>query len=99
MLTAYGLCEIRSLSKRKIKSFAAPWPEAVFIEPRHSPLPSFAASIFAWTRGLAHRAKLDGNAQLAKFAKDLEASCVEAIESGFMTKDLAICVKGMNKYV
>lgn len=54
------------------------------------------ASIFAWTRGLAHRAKLDNNNQLAKFASDLEAVCVETIEAGFMTKDLAICVKGLS---
>jgi len=50
------------------------------------------ASIFAWTRGLAHRAKLDNNAELAKFSTTLEAVCVEAIEAGEMTKDLAICV-------
>ncbi|KAF6021000.1 IDH1 [Bugula neritina] len=54
------------------------------------------ASIFAWTRGLAHRAKLDSNAELLKFADNLEAVCIETIESGFMTKDLAICVKGMS---
>jgi len=53
------------------------------------------ASIFAWTRGLSHRAKLDGNDKLAKFSKALEDVCVETIESGFMTKDLAICIKGM----
>lgn len=53
------------------------------------------ASIFAWTRGLSHRAKLDGNDKLAEFAKALEQVCVETIESGFMTKDLAICIKGM----
>ncbi|XP_064634606.1 isocitrate dehydrogenase [NADP] cytoplasmic-like [Lineus longissimus] len=53
------------------------------------------ASIFAWTRGLQHRAKLDQNAELAKFAENLEAVCIETIEAGFMTKDLAICIKGM----
>uniref|UniRef100_A0A0K0EGJ5 Isocitrate dehydrogenase [NADP] n=2 Tax=Strongyloides stercoralis TaxID=6248 RepID=A0A0K0EGJ5_STRER len=53
------------------------------------------ASIFAWTRGLAHRAKLDKNDKLAKFASDLEAVCIETIEEGFMTKDLAICIKGL----
>ncbi|KAJ4427176.1 isocitrate dehydrogenase [NADP] cytoplasmic [Periplaneta americana] len=53
------------------------------------------ASIFAWTRGLSHRAKLDNNKQLENFAEKLEAVCVETIESGFMTKDLAICIKGM----
>lgn len=55
------------------------------------------ASIFAWTRGLAHRAKLDNNAPLARFADNLERVCVETIEDGFMTKDLAICIKGMDK--
>lgn len=52
------------------------------------------ASIFAWTRGLQHRAKLDNNQPLADFADKLEKVCVETIEAGFMTKDLAICVKG-----
>ena len=52
-----------------------------------------SASIFAWTRGLAHRAKLDSNEQLAHFANNLEAVCVETIEAGFMTKDLALCIK------
>jgi isocitrate dehydrogenase len=50
------------------------------------------ASIFAWTRGLEHRAKLDGNAELDRFAKTLERVCVETVESGFMTKDLALLV-------
>ncbi len=50
------------------------------------------ASIFAWTRGLAHRAKLDGNDELAKFAKTLEDVCVGSVESGFMTKDLALLI-------
>jgi isocitrate dehydrogenase len=50
------------------------------------------ASIFAWTRGLAHRAKLDGNPTLDKFAHTLERVCVETVESGFMTKDLAILI-------
>lgn len=54
------------------------------------------ASIFAWTRGLLHRAKLDSNTQLQRFAETLEAVSIETIESGFMTKDLAICIKGMN---
>ena len=58
-----------------------------------------AASIFAWTRGLAHRAKLDSNTELANFAQALEAGCIEPIESGVMTKDLAICIKGMNRSV
>jgi len=50
------------------------------------------ASIFAWTRGLAHRAKLDDNADLAKFAVTLETVCVDTVESGFMTKDLALLI-------
>uniref|UniRef100_Q09JZ8 Isocitrate dehydrogenase [NADP] n=1 Tax=Gryllus firmus TaxID=7000 RepID=Q09JZ8_GRYFI len=54
------------------------------------------ASIFAWTKGLLHRAKLDNNDKLRDFAEKLEAVCIETIESGFMTKDLAICIKGMN---
>lgn len=54
------------------------------------------ASIFAWTRGLLHRAKLDNNKKLESFANTLEEVCIETIESGFMTKDLALCVKGNN---
>jgi len=50
------------------------------------------ASIFAWTQGLAHRAKLDNNAELAKFAKTLEKVCVDTVEAGYMTKDLALLV-------
>ena len=50
------------------------------------------ASIFAWTRGLSHRAKLDSNEELAKFAETLERVCVDTVESGFMTKDLALLV-------
>lgn len=50
------------------------------------------ASIFAWTRGLAHRAKLDGNPTLAKFALTLEKVCVDTVEAGDMTKDLALLV-------
>jgi isocitrate dehydrogenase len=50
------------------------------------------ASIFAWSRGLEHRAKLDGNEALTKFAKSLERVCVETVEAGFMTKDLALLV-------
>ncbi|MFC3070699.1 NADP-dependent isocitrate dehydrogenase [Phenylobacterium soli] len=50
------------------------------------------ASIFAWTRGLEHRAKLDGNAELDRFAKTLEQVCVSTVESGSMTKDLALLV-------
>ncbi|MEP0507264.1 MAG: NADP-dependent isocitrate dehydrogenase, partial [Aurantimonas coralicida] len=50
------------------------------------------ASIFAWTRGLAHRAKLDDNAALAEFASTLEKVCVSTVESGHMTKDLALLI-------
>jgi isocitrate dehydrogenase len=52
------------------------------------------ASIFAWTQGLAHRAKLDNNEALAKFSKTLESVCVDLVESGKMTKDLAMLVYG-----
>jgi len=52
------------------------------------------ASIYAWTRGFLHRAKLDDNKELLKFAQDLESACIETIESGKMTKDLALCIKG-----
>ncbi len=48
------------------------------------------ASIFAWTRGLAHRAKLDDNVELKKFADTLERVCIDTVESGYMTKDLAL---------
>ena len=57
------------------------------------------ACIFAWTRGLAHRAKLDSNTDLARFAQALEDVCIETIEAGFMTKDLAVCIKNVNKLV
>src|SRR5579871_4238162 len=50
------------------------------------------ASIFAWTRGLAHRAKLDNNAELAKFASVLEHTVIATVEAGFMTKDLSLLV-------
>ncbi len=50
------------------------------------------ASIFAWTRGLAHRAKLDANKELAAFAKTMEDVCIGTVESGFMTKDLALLI-------
>lgn len=55
------------------------------------------ASIYAWTRGLAFRAKLDSNPDLAKFSQALEDVCIETVESGKMTKDLAVIVKGSNK--
>jgi len=52
------------------------------------------ASIFAWTRGLEFRGQLDSNQELIRFAKTLEEVCVETVESGIMTKDLAVCVHG-----
>ena len=52
------------------------------------------ASIYAWTRGLAFRGKLDGNQQLIDFCLGLEKVCVETVESGIMTKDLAVCIHG-----
>lgn len=52
------------------------------------------ASIFAWTRGLAHRGKLDGTPEVVRFAEDLEKACIDTVESGIMTKDLSICVYG-----
>ncbi len=57
------------------------------------------ASIFAWTRGLAHRGKLDGNDELIRFAETLEKVVVETIESGFMTKDLAILIGPEQKWL
>jgi isocitrate dehydrogenase len=54
------------------------------------------ASIFAWTRGLLHRAKLDNNAELKNFCETLEASVIETVETGFMTKDLALIVHNTN---
>ncbi|HUB85633.1 MAG TPA: NADP-dependent isocitrate dehydrogenase [Rhizomicrobium sp.] len=57
------------------------------------------ASIFAWTRGLAHRAKLDKNPALDKFAHTLEKVCVDTVESGFLTKDLALLVGPDQKWL
>src|ERR1700739_1322556 len=57
---------------------------------RESTSTNSIASIFAWTRGLEHRAKLDGNAELDRFAKTLERVCVETVESGSVDKDLAL---------
>ena len=57
------------------------------------------ASVFAWTRGLAHRAKLDDNAKLQKFADTLEKVCVDTVEAGFMTKDLALLVGPDQKWL
>lgn len=54
------------------------------------------ASIFAWTRGLEFRGKLDGNNELISFCQTLERVCVETVESGKMTKDLAVCIHGNN---
>jgi isocitrate dehydrogenase len=54
------------------------------------------ASIFAWTRGLEFRGKLDDNKELIHFAQTLEKVCVETVESGKMTKDLAVCAHGNN---
>ncbi|TRZ85824.1 MAG: NADP-dependent isocitrate dehydrogenase [Streptomycetaceae bacterium] len=56
------------------------------------------ASIFAWTQGLAHRAKLDNTPELAKFASTLERVCIETVESGKMTKDLAILISSDAPY-
>lgn len=52
------------------------------------------ASIFAWTRGLAHRGRLDSNSELIHFCETLEKVCVATVESGKMTKDLAVCIYG-----
>ena len=57
------------------------------------------ASIFAWTRGLAHRGKLDNNNELIKFSKILETVCISCVESGSMTKDLAILIGPSSKYL
>jgi len=57
------------------------------------------ASIFAWARGLYHRAKLDENEDLKKFVKNLEKTCIETVESGSMTKDLAILVGSDTKFL
>ena len=57
------------------------------------------ASIFAWTQGLAHRAKLDDNNELAAFAKTLESVCIQTVESGKMTKDLALLISKEAPYL
>jgi len=57
------------------------------------------ASIFAWTRGLAHRAKLDSNDELNKFSTTLEKVCIDTVESGEMTKDLAILINKDSKFL
>ena len=57
------------------------------------------ASIFAWARGLYHRGKMDDNEELKKFVKTLEKTCIETVESGLMTKDLAILIGPSSKYL
>ena len=57
------------------------------------------ASIFAWTRGLAHRGKLDNNEELIKFSNKIEEVCIECVESGSMTKDLAILLSTSTKFL
>ena len=57
------------------------------------------ASIFAWTRGLAHRGKLDGNNELITFSNTIEKVCIECVENGSMTKDLAILIGPSSKYL
>ncbi len=57
------------------------------------------ASIFAWARGLYHRGKMDGNEELKKFVKTLENVCIETVENGLMTKDLAILIGPSSKYL
>jgi len=54
------------------------------------------ASIFAWTRGLAHRGKLDNNKDLIDFCSTLEDVCINTVENGKMTKDLALLIHGKN---
>ncbi|GAB4537325.1 MAG: NADP-dependent isocitrate dehydrogenase [Parvularculaceae bacterium] len=57
------------------------------------------ASIYAWTRGLAHRGKLDGNEALINFAKTLEDTVIKTVESGYMTKDLALLIGAEQKWL
>ncbi len=57
------------------------------------------ASIFAWTRGLSHRGKLDNNKELTQFSKTLEDVCIESVEKGDMTKDLAILIGPSTKFL
>ena len=65
----------------------------------HATSTNSIASIFAWTRGLAHRGKLDDNAELVRFAETLEKVCVATVESGSMTKDLALLVGPDQKWL
>jgi len=57
------------------------------------------ASIFAWTRGLEHRGNLDGNKDLVRYAQVMEEACIETVDAGKITKDLAGCIYGIKKYV
>ena len=57
------------------------------------------ASIFAWTRGLTHRGKLDDNTELIKFSNVLEKVCISTVENGQMTKDLSILINKNSKYL
>jgi len=57
------------------------------------------ASIFAWTRGLQYRGQFDGNKALQDFADTLEQACIDTVEAGFMTKDLALLVSDDQKYL
>jgi isocitrate dehydrogenase len=65
----------------------------------HATSTNSIASIFAWTRGLLHRAKLDGNDDLKHFAETLERVCVNTVEAGFMTKDLALLIGPDQKWL
>jgi len=56
------------------------------------------ASIFAWTRGLEHRGKLDDNKELQRWCQLLEEACVETVDDKKMTKDLVACIHGLKKY-
>jgi len=68
-------------------------------EKGHETSTNSIASIFAWTRALAHRGKLDGNDDLTRFARTLEEVCVATVESGLMTKDLALLVGCNQKWL
>ncbi len=55
------------------------------------------ASIYAWTRGLFHRGRIDGNKELQDFSKKVEEAVIKTVEQGGMTKDLSICILGHNR--
>jgi len=57
------------------------------------------ASIFAWTRGLGHRAQIDNNEKLKSFCNILESVCIKTVEDGFMTKDLALLISQNQKWL